>query len=184
MKDAVRVRCLARRSAASLRPGGRSRTGVAAAGRQRRPVGAPGTPDGARRTPAPRCTPRRARMNDRAKPTSADPTRARSQGDRDLVRCCAGRRSHRRDHGRHLARTRSEEHRPSRVHPATRRIRNRPRQLHRSWRKQEHFGYRLATVPEPDRPAGLHEVGGDIAPDATDAGAVRSATPTSPLPKQ
>lgn len=112
-------------------------------------------------------------MNDRAMPTSADPTRARSQGDRDLTRVLALLEG---DHTSAITvaalRERGVKAPAQAVYTlqlagyAIDRVSCTDPGGHKT------LGYRLATVPEPDRPAGLHEVGGDIAPDATDAGTV------------
>lgn len=113
-------------------------------------------------------------MNDRAMPTSADPTWARSQGDRDLMRVLALLEG---DHTGAITvaalRERGVKAPAQAVYTlqlagyAIDRVSCTDPGGHKT------LGYRLATVPEPDRPAGLHEVGGDIAPDATDAGTVR-----------
>ena len=118
-------------------------------------------------------------MNDRAMPTSADPTRARSQGDRDLTRVLAL-----------LEGALLEGDHTGAITVAALRERGVKAPAQAVYTLQlagyaidrvsctdpgghKTLGYRLATVPEPDRPAALHEVGGDIAPDATDAGTVR-----------
>jgi len=102
-----------------------------------------------------------------------DPTRARSQGDRDLARVLALLE------GDHTGAITVAALRERGVKAPAQAVYMQlagyaiDRVSCTDLGGQKTLGYRLATVPEPDRPAGLYEVGGDIAPDATDAGTVR-----------